>query len=255
MDSTLKRKLKNGEVALGAFVKLNSPSIVEMMSLAGFDFIIVDCEHSCFGYPDVEDLVRTADGVGLSSVVRLRGPAEEHILHALDSGAGGVQIPGLTTAQEVKAAVEYTKYYPSGIRGLSFNQRAAHYGIGDKNAYLKESNENTTVVVHVENKTMAEQVEELCQIPQLDVLFVGPQDLSQSLGKPGQPGDPAVVAVIEKVFATALKAGKRVGIYAGSEAVLEKYIQMGATYIAWKSDVTIFANAVQEAGKVFGKYR
>ena len=255
MNSSLKKKLNNGEIALGAFVKLNSPSVVEMMSLAGFDFIIVDCEHSSFGYPNVEDIIRTADGVGLSSVIRIRGTAEEHILHALDSGAGGVQIPGLSTVQEVKETIAYTKYYPEGQRGLSLNQRAAQYGMGDKNSYIKSSNEDTTVVVHVENKTMADQVEEICQIPQMYVLFIGPQDLSQSLGKPGHPGDPEVVAVIENVIKTALKHGKRIGIYIATEAALEKYIKLGVTYFAWKSDVTIFADAAKEACKVFNQHR
>ncbi|MBP2638658.1 MAG: putative 2,4-dihydroxyhept-2-ene,7-dioic acid aldolase [Firmicutes bacterium] len=254
MNTSLKERLSNGDVALGAFVKLNCPSIVEMMSLAGFDFIIVDCEHSSFGYPNVEDIIRTADGAGLSSIIRLRGSSEEHILHALDSGAGGVQIPSLSTAQEVEQAVAYTKYYPAGIRGLSFNQRAAQYGMGDKNNYIKSSNENTIVVVHVENKIMADQVEKLCQIPQVDVLFIGPADLSQSMGKPGATNDPEVVAVIEKVFAIAIQHGKRVGIYVAGQVELEKYLKMGATYIAWKSDVTIFANAAKETVKAFKQY-
>ncbi|MDU4961737.1 MAG: aldolase/citrate lyase family protein [Sporomusaceae bacterium] len=255
MNCLLKQKLRSGKVALGAFLKLNSPSVVEMMAIAGFDFVIVDCEHSNFNYSSVEDIIRTADGAGLSSIIRLRGAAEEHILHALDAGAGGVQIPGLATIDDVKKAVSYTKYYPDGIRGLSFNQRAALYGMGDKQEYLARSNADSTVVVHVESKAMADQVERLCQLSQVDVLFIGPQDLSQSMGKPGKPADPEVVSVIEDIFATAKKYQKHIGIYVATEAALAKYTEMGATYIAWQSDVTIFANAIQKAAEAVSRYR
>lgn len=255
MNDVLKKKISKGEVALGAFVKINSPNIVEILGLVGFDFIIVDCEHSNFGYPDVENMIRAADGVGLSSIIRLSGSSDEHILHALDSGASGVQIPSLSNVTEVKDAVSYTKYYPAGIRGLSFNQRAAMYGLAEKNSYVRSSNEGTTVVVHVENKTMADQIQELCKIPQVDVLFIGPADLSQSMGKPGETGDPEVLAVIEKVFVTAAQYGKCVGIYVASLSDLEKYVKMGATYIVWRSDVTIFANAAKEAVKTFSQYK
>ena len=255
MDFSIKEKLNKGEVVFGTFFKVNSPNIAEIFGYAGFDFIIIDCEHSSFAHLDVENLVRAADGVGLSSIVRVESPAEEHILHALDSGASGVQIPGLSSVEEVKQALAYAKYYPDGQRGLSFAQRSARYGFIEKSSYIKSSNEQTTSVVHIENITMANQVEELCQVPQLDVLFVGPSDLSQSMGKPGNSSDPEVVAVIEKVFATALKNGKKVGIFVGNQTDLEKYVKLGATYIAWKSDVAIMASAAKEANKIFSQYR
>jgi len=254
-NKSLKEKLKKGEVAFGSFVKINSSSVVEMLGFAGFDFIIADCEHSSFSHLDVENIIRTSDGVGLSSIIRVPSHAEEHLLHALDSGASGVQIPGLSSIADVKEALSYVKYFPEGKRGLSFAQRAAKYGFEEKNRYVKSSNEDTTVVVHIENKMMAEQVEELCRIPQVDVLFLGPADLSQSMGKPGAMNDPEVVAVIEKVFAVALRYGKHVGIYVGGQADLEKYVKLGATYIAWQSDVAILANALKESVKVFEQHR
>lgn len=253
--SSLKKKLKNGEVIFGSFFKLNSPSMVEMMGFAGFDFIIVDREHSSFTHPNVENIIRAADGVGLASVIRVPSASEEHLLHALDAGAGGVQIPGLSSVAEVKEALAYTKYYPEGKRGLSFAQRAARYGFEETNAYVSSSNADTLTVVHIENETMANQIEELCQIPQIDVLFVGPADLSQSLGKPGQLNDLEVVAVIENVFRVAAHYNKCVGIYIGSQAALEKYVKLGAKYIAWQSDVAILASALKDSAKIFDPYR
>jgi 2,4-dihydroxyhept-2-ene-1,7-dioic acid aldolase len=254
-SSSLKEKLKNKEVAFGTFVKINAPSIIEMLGLAGFDFIIADGEHSSFGYLDIENVIRTADGVGLSSIIRVPSAREEHLQHVLDSGAGGVQIPGLSSVAAVEDALAFLKYYPAGSRGLSFAQRAAKYGFMDKDSYLQASNRDTTVVVHIENKTMADQVETLCRLPGVDVLFVGPADLSQSMGKPGALSDPEVVAVIEKVFATANRYGKSVGIYVASQAALEKYVKLGATYIAWQADVNLFANAAKDAAKSFSQFR
>lgn len=253
--SSLKEKLHSGEVVFGSFFKINSPSMAEMIGLAGFDFIIVDGEHSSFTHLDAENIIRTADGVGLTSIIRIPSATEEHLLHALDSGAGGVQIPGLSSVKEVNEALQYTKYYPEGKRGLSFAQRAAKYGFEEKNTYVKASNADTITVVHIENKAMADQTEELCQIPQVDVLFVGPADLSQSLGKPGAMNDPEVVAVIENVFSIAARYNKAVGIYVGGPSDLGKYVKLGATYIAWQSDVAIFAGALKESAKAFQQYR
>ncbi len=98
---------------------------------------------------------------------------------------------------------------------------------------------------------MAQKIDELCKIPQIDVLFVGPQDLSQSMGKPGKPNDAEVVAVIEDIFLKGLKNGKHIGIYVANENDLKKYIALGAKYFAWKSDVTIFANAAKKAVQEF----
>lgn len=242
---SLRERILNGEVVYGLFYKLNSPDVAEMVGNAGFDFIIVDTEHSNFSTYDVANIVRAADSTGMSTVVRTFAATEEDVLHALDSGADGVQIPSITSVETAKNACEAAKYFPEGTRGLSMTQRAAMYGAWNKEeSYFTYSNRNSLVVAHVENKEMAEKVEQLCAIPQIDVLFVGPGDLSQSMGKPGKLDDPEVVAVIEKVFAAVLKAGKKVGIYCGNPAAVKKYTGMGATYIAYGSDATALSSAL-----------
>lgn len=249
-----KQKLKEGKVLFGTFYKLNCPALVEMMGYAGFDFIIVDNEHANFTYTEMENIIRAADGVDLHTIIRIPSAAEEHIAHALDSGASGIQIPGLTTVEQAKAAMPHTKYYP-GRRGMNFTQRAANYGYMDKDAYFKSANEDTLVVVHVENKEMVDQVEALCQVPEIDVLFAGPGDLSQSVGKPGQANAPEVVALVERIFATAAKYNKAVGIWVGSEADAAKYIEMGAQYIGYMNDIALVNSVLQNTAKVFDKFR
>ncbi|MDX9872313.1 MAG: aldolase/citrate lyase family protein [Clostridia bacterium] len=255
LKADLKQKLKDGQVVCGTFFKLSCPALVEMIGYAGFDFIIVDNEHANFGYSEMENLIRAADGVNLHTIIRIPNGAEEHIAHALDSGASGVQIPGLTTVEQVKAAMPAAKYYPSGRRGMNFTQRAANYGYMDKNAYFKSANEDTLVVVHVENKEMVDQIEELCQVPEVDVLFAGPGDLSQSVGKPGQVNAPEVVALVEKIFTTAAKYKKAVGIWVGNEADAEKYIKMGAQYIGYMNDIAMVNSVLQESAKAFTRLR
>lgn len=244
---SLRERILNKEVVVGMFYKLNSQAIAEMIGNAGFDFIIVDTEHSNYSSYDVEGVIRAAECVGMSSVIRIREAIPEDVLHALDSGADGVQIPSITSTESAFDVCKSSKYYPEGNRGLSTNQRAAMYSSWNKEVgYIDYSNKNSLVVVHVENIEMAERVDELLEIPQLDVIFVGPSDLSQSMGKPGQMNDPEVIAVIEDVFKKVLKKGKAVGIYCGTPAAIKKYVGLGATYIAYGSDVTIIADGLKE---------
>lgn len=255
ITSELKEKLAKGQVIFGTFFKINSPSIVEMLGYAGFDFIIVDNEHSNFSFAEIENIIRAGDGVRLHTIIRIPSAAEEHILHALDSGASGVQIPSLTNVEQAKEAMPYTKYYPQGKRGMNTAQRAANFGFMDKDSFFKASNENTLVVVHVENKEMVDQIDELCQVPEIDVLFVGTGDLSQSVGKPMQVNDPEVVALVEKVFDAAKKYNKYVGIFAGNTAAAEKYIKMGAQFIGYSNDVSMITNGMKTVAKEFIQLR
>lgn len=251
----LKEKLAKGEVVVGPFFKTNHPNLVEMFGYAGFDFIIVDNEHSNFGYSEVENLIRAADGVNLHTIIRIPSAAEEHILHALDSGASGIQIPSLTTAAQAKAAMVYTKYYPMGRRGMAANQRAAKFGFKSAAEHFADSNNNTLVVVHVENKEMVDEIDTLCQIPEIDVLFIGPGDLSQAVGKPLQVNDPEVVALIEKIFAAAARHKKIIGIWAGNAVDAERYIRMGAQFIGLSNDITMITNSINAIAKDAAKLR
>ena len=246
---SLRDRIKNKEVVLGMFTKFNNMTATELVCNAGFDFIIIDMEHANYSFYDMENIIRVAEGCGVSTVVRTTYPAKEDVLHSLDSGADGVQIPSLSTIEAAKEICGGTKYYPEGDRGASLTQRSSKYGCWDKEEpYFQYANRHSAVIVHVENKEMAAAIDELCKIPQLDVVFIGPADLSQSLGKPGQPGDPVVVAVIEEVIQKTLKAGKAVGIYVGTAAAAKKYMDMGVTYLAYGTDTVL-------AGQMFKKLR
>lgn len=257
IERSLKERIKNNETVFGTFYKLNSPIAIEMIGWAGFDFIVADCEHSPIGYESVENIIRTSENVGLSTVVRVPSATEEHIFHALDSGAVGVQIPNMTTVEQFVKSAEAAKYYPLGTRGLSRGTRNAMFSFWDESEkpYVEAANEKSLVVVHIENKAMADAIEDICRIPQIDVVFVGPADMSQSIGIPGKSKDPRVVEIALNVIKTASKYGKAGGIAVGNKADMDMYIQNGAKYILYSSDAGLFAKSLKSAVSQFAEYR
>ena len=253
---SVKDKLKNHETVFGTFYKLNSAIATEMLGWAGFDFIVIDGEHSPIGYESTENIIRTAENVDLSTIVRVPCASEEHIFHALDSGAVGVQIPNMTSVEQFRESVSSCKYYPLGTRGLSRGTRNAMFGFWNEaeKPYVQAANEKSLVVVHIENKEMADKVEEICQIPEIDVVFVGPADMSQSLGIPGKSKDPRVVEIALKVIETAEKYSKAGGIACGPTD-MDMYIQHGARYIMYSSDAALFAKSLKSTVAQFAPYR
>lgn len=250
--SAVKRKLDAGETVFGSFLKVDAPSIAELYGLAGFDFLIVDAEHGCFTHGQIENLIRTCERMGMSSVIRTPDAQEANILHVLDSGASGIQVPSLKSAAEVREVIAKAKYWPVGERGSARACRAAGYGTVPD--YETRANAETLVAVHIENKEMVEEVEALCAIDALDVLFIGPGDLSQSLGHPGNAGHPDVVAAIDRVIEVA--AGrKHIGTVVGNAAQLEAYVARGVRYIAWLSDLGMIRGALNAAAAHFVPYR
>lgn len=256
ITNSIKDRLKAHETVFGTFYKLNSAIATEMIGWAGFDFIVIDGEHSAIGYESAENIIRTAENVDLSTVVRIPCAAEEHIFHALDSGASGVQIPNMTNVEQFKESVESCKYFPLGTRGLSRGTRNAKFGFWNEaeTPYVEAANEKSLVVVHIENKAMADAVEEICKIPEIDVLFVGPADMSQSIGIPGKSKDPRVVEIALKVIETAEKYGKAGGIAVGKDD-MDMYIRHGARYILYGSDTGIFASSLKSTVAKFTQYR
>ena len=224
----LKEKLRRRETQVGTFVKLAGPTAMEVLGLAGMDFAIVDTEHAPCDQMLLLDLLRAADSVGLPTIVRVPEGTEPYILKALDLGASGVQIPGLSTVEEID-------------RGLSFAQRSAGYGTKEKFRYMQDSNEGLINVVHIENKDAAAHTEELCRREDIDVLFIGPMDISQSLGHPGDPAHPEVQQVVRQVIDTCNANKKPFGIFVGTTEAARKYRDLGASYIAIASDLAFMA--------------
>ncbi|MDV3456516.1 aldolase/citrate lyase family protein [Sphingomonas sp. HF-S4] len=251
-NAEVKRKLEAGETVFGSFFKVDSPQIAELYGLAGFDFLIVDAEHGCFTHGQIENLIRTCERVGMSTVIRTPDAAEANILHVLDSGASGIQVPSLRSAAEVEEVIHRAKYWPIGSRGSARGCRAGGYGTMPD--YEARANAETLVAVHVENREMVEDIEALCAIEALDVLFIGPGDLSASYGHPGNASHPDVTAAIDRVIEVA-RGRKHLGTVVANAAQLEAYAARGVRYFAWLNDLGLMRSALNAAAANFAPYR
>ncbi|MGB3204585.1 MAG: aldolase/citrate lyase family protein [Crinalium sp.] len=243
-ENQLKRKLQQGEVVIGPFMNCAYPAFIEICGHAGFDFAIIDMEHGALHTLVAEDLCRAADCVGISPVIRVRKNDAPQIQRALDIGSAGVQVPQIETQTDAEAVITGAKYSPLGSRGLSFNTRAGMYSAAGTQITDK-LNQESLVVIHVEGKRGVDNLQEIVSVPHIDVIFLGPYDLSQSLGIPGQVRDPRVVELMQKSVTTIRNAGKAVGTFADNPEVAKQWINAGVQYIGLGVDVAIFLKACQ----------
>ncbi len=194
---SFKQRLRRRDALLGFFISLPSPAIVEMIAYAGFDFVIIDSEHGPIGVETAEHMVRAAQGCGMAALVRL--PNALPITQILDLGADGIVVPHVSTEAEAAAIIDASFFPPLGNRGVTTLSRAAHHGFTPSAEFLAGRNDATAVVVIIEDVKAIPHVPAIARLPGIDGLFVGPSDLSSSLGHPGQPGHPEAVAAIAAI--------------------------------------------------------
>ena len=243
-ENQLKRKLQQGEVVLGLFVNCSYPGFVEICGHAGFDFVIIDLEHGPLNPLVAEDLCRAADSVGISPLVRVGKNDSVQIQRALDIGSAGVQVPQIESQKDAEACVKSAKFNPLGSRGLSFYTRAGVYTAAG-GQITDKLNEESLVIIHVEGIRGVENLAEIVCVPHIDVIFLGPYDLSQSLGIPGQVRDSRVIDLMHQCIDTIRSAGKVVGTFADNPETAKQWIEAGIQYIALGVDVGIFLRACQ----------
>lgn len=229
--NTLKARLKAGEPCLGTFLNFPSPHVVELAGICGLDFVCVDAEHGPMGPWEAEGLVRAANAANIVPIVRVAQNLPQVILQYLDAGALGVQMPMINTAADAELAVASVKYYPEGRRGLA-GVRAASYGIGPRlSDYVVEANAQTMLITHVETLQAIDALPQVLKLDAIDVIFIGPTDLSQSMGFPGRPNEPAVQQVIDRTIAQILDGGKAVGTICRDGEHARQLIDKGVTYL------------------------
>jgi len=227
----MKAKIRSGQPALGVSVMFPSPQIVEMIGALGFDWVLIDCEHGTIDVESVELLVMAAEVSGLTPIVRppSRDPAD--ILRVLDRGAMGVQVPHVDTAEEARAAIKAVKYHPLGTRSLAAGTRPGNYGIGLTTAeYVAQVNRETLVCVQLESGKALSNINELLKVEGIDVFFIGPSDLSQSMGFPRQTDTSLVQQMVLATIDAIVAAGKVAGS-TGPNADLDNYLKHGCQYV------------------------
>lgn len=226
-----KQIIDRGDVAYGTFTALKDPAIVEMLGHAGYDFTIIDLEHSATDFADVEALSRAAQATGLTPYVRVPRNDGNTVLRLVENGIPGVLAPHITTAAEAKHIVDMAKYWPIGDRGMDPSTRAAKYGIADFGEHITESNAQVTVLILIEDKEALENLDEICSVEGIDAGFIGPSDLSRSFGVGGDINHPRVVDAIKQVTEAYQKHGITIGRAAFDEAGVGQAIDEGASLI------------------------
>ena len=227
----MKQKLLSGQPAFGVSIMFPSPHVVDIVGRLGFDWVLIDCEHGSISLESVELMVMAAEAAGVTPIARPPVNSFESIGQLMDRGVMGVQVPHVNTAAQARSAVEAVKYHPIGERGLAAGVRSASYGYGMSMAeYAERSNNETLVCVQLEESEAVENVDEIALVEGVDVLFVGPSDLSQSLGYPGRPDAPVVRDAMDGMFSSIVAAGKVSGS-AGNSQATRRYMNQGVTYL------------------------
>lgn len=237
-----KEKLSGGQMVFGPFMKTCDPAFVEVAGWAGMDFAILDMEHGPVGVESMQNNIRAAQISNVLPIVRVSSNTEEAIGKALDIGAAGVEIPQIKTAEEARDAVRFSKFYPQGKRGVCRFVRAAEYSLLERNEYFKTAND-TIVILHVEGVEALANMDSIFDVDGIDIVFIGPYDLSQSLGVPGQTMHPTVIAAMKEVVARAKEKGVVIGTFTDTRETMEMWIRAGVQYISYSVDVGIFAES------------
>jgi 4-hydroxy-2-oxoheptanedioate aldolase len=227
----LKEKILSGQPAFGVSLMFPSPQIVDMIGKLGFDWILIDCEHGSISLESVELLAMAAEASGITPIARPRSNHPEEIVGVLDRGVMGVQVPHVNTAEEAARAVAAVKYSPLGTRGLAAGTRSADYGFGLSMAdYVNAANRETLVCIQLEEEEALHNIADILRVDGVDVFFIGPSDLSQSMGYPGQPKAPPVKEAMDRGFSAITGAGKAPGSAGDAQATLS-YLSQGVLYL------------------------
>ena len=226
-----KAKLKRGDTVIGSFLYIPSAKLTELVGLCGFDFVAIDQEHGPIHIEAAEEMVRACELTGTTPIVRV-GKLDSHsILQALDIGGMGVHIPSVNTVEQAREAVSLCKYAPLGHRGLA-GVRAARYGLrGSLSEYCREANEQTMVIIHIEEMEAIANLDALLAVEGVDVYYLGPTDLSNSIGRPGAK-DPEILQIVEQALRKIVEAGKVAGIITNDLAEARRYLDIGVRYLA-----------------------
>ncbi len=242
MIQEFKKKLSDGETVFGPFMKTSDAAFVEITGHAGFDFVILDMEHAPFTYANLQNLVMAAELSGTLPVVRAQNSNDIFISKALDIGALAVQVPHITNAAEAESSISAAKFHPSGQRGMDPFVRAASYSSIPRDTYFSQANE-TLVILQLEGKEAIDNLDEIMDVAGVDILFIGPYDLSQSMGVPGQVSHPSVIGHMETIVTRAKERGIVVGTFSDTLESARMWQDAGIQYISYGVDVFLFKNA------------
>ena len=209
----LKERMKENTPVLGTMIsELPSHNLPRMMKLAGYEYVIVDCEHGMFDFSQLSAMIAVGNAISLPMLIRIPAIEREFITKCLDTGADGFLVPMVNTREQAEKLVELAKYSPLGKRGISTTRAHTGYCPPKLPEYMKRANERTVLHTQIETLEVVENAEQIASVPGIDALIVGPSDLSDASGAPGEINSPTMKENVKKVC----EAARKVGIVSGT---------------------------------------
>jgi 4-hydroxy-2-oxoheptanedioate aldolase len=251
--NAFKRALAEGRTQIGLWTSLGTGTAAEILGGAGFDWLLIDTEHSPTELPMVLDQLRALEGTTATPIVRPAWNDPVLFKRLLDLGVQTLLVPYVQSADEARRAVAATRYPPAGMRGIAVVHRANRYGrVKD---YHVQANREMCVLIQIETRRALAELEAIAAVDGVDGLFIGPSDLAGDLGYLGNNRHPDAVAVFTEACARARKAGKPIGILAPVEEDARRYLEMGFRYVAVGSDIGVLRGAVEQLRARFAPKR
>lgn len=229
--SDLRSRIRAGETLIGSFADLASPLAAELLGGAGMDWAVLDLEHGESTEADLLALIYAVASTPMAPIVRVPSAERLRVGRALDLGAAGIMLPQLQSIDAVREAVTYLRYPPAGQRGVALRTRGAEMGALGHADVARTVNERIVGIVQIESRGAVASADEIAALDEVDVLFVGPADLSHALGVPGRFDDPAYHEAIRSVVAACGRHGKSAGILIYDAAALPRHLELGFRFI------------------------
>jgi 4-hydroxy-2-oxoheptanedioate aldolase len=226
----------------GPFCKTSDPGMIEALGYAGFDFVILDMEHGPNHLETIQHLIRAAETAQIAPIVRVPGGDDEMISRVLDIGAAGVQVPQVSSTQHVERIVHAAKFAPLGARGVCRYVRAAGYSSMDRKHYFRKAND-ALLIIQIEGEEALRNLDDILKISGPDIVFIGPYDLSQSLGVAGEVEHPLVIEKTKEIVKACLAKGIVVGNFTEMPHQAAFWTTQGLRYMAFSVDVGIMYEA------------
>jgi 4-hydroxy-2-oxoheptanedioate aldolase len=251
-QNKFKKTLSSNKTQFGLWMGLPDSICAEIGAGAGFDWLLIDAEHAPYDLRSIQNHLQAIAPYDVPAIVRPPEGTTAIIKQLLDIGAQTLLIPMVNTAEQARQLVQDSLYPPKGIRGLGTSRaRAAHWN--GVEGYLQKANDEICLIVQAETKQAIDNLDEIAKIDGVHGVFIGPSDLSASMGYVGNPGHPEVVAAVEKGIETIIKAGKAAGVLAVDKKLAEGYAAKGASFVGVGVDASLLATSVRNLAAQFCK--
>jgi 2-dehydro-3-deoxyglucarate aldolase/4-hydroxy-2-oxoheptanedioate aldolase len=244
----LKIRAQNGEKILGTMLmNLSNPDIPTIFKVCGFDLFVIDSEHGYMDYSSIAAMISVAKAEGICVIVRIPEVRREVVLKYMEMGADGLLLPNVQTKEQAEKLVEYSKYAPLGDRGVALLKAHAGYKAQNASEYMKKANEDTILMVQIESGIGVANIDDIIGVEGIDVAFIGPNDLSQSLGIMGQFEHEEFINAIDKIIASAKAHGKVCGMHMGNIPPLLKWHEKGMNFNLFSNETAMILSSSKDA--------